>query len=90
MPITSPLMRIEKRNLAGAAETGTNAATTREKVTIPVKGMTCAACQARVQRALPTFSSNSPVPSPRSGLAVGVFNFAVSITVGSQPFSSTR
>jgi Cu+-exporting ATPase len=45
-------MVIEKRNRADTTETGTNAATTREKVTIPVKGMTCAACQARVQRAL--------------------------------------
>lgn len=52
MPTTTPLIRIEKRNLTGTAETGTNAATTGEKVTIPVKGMTCAACQARVQRAL--------------------------------------
>jgi Cu+-exporting ATPase len=42
----------EKRNLTGTAEYGTNAATTSEKVMIPVKGMTCAACQARVQRAL--------------------------------------
>lgn len=52
MPTTIPLMMREKRNLTGTAETGTNAATTSEKVTIPVKGMTCAACQARVQRAL--------------------------------------
>lgn len=52
LPTTSPLILIAKRNLANAAESGTHAATTREKVTIPVKGMTCAACQARVQRAL--------------------------------------
>ena len=52
MPTTTPLVLIEKRNRTDTDETGTNAATTREKVTIPVKGMTCAACQARVQRAL--------------------------------------
>ncbi|WHZ16488.1 MAG: P-type ATPase [Nitrospira sp.] len=52
MPTTIPLMVREKRNLTGTAEYGTNAATTSEKVMIPVKGMTCAACQARVQRAL--------------------------------------
>src|SRR5574340_851660 len=52
MPTTTPLVLIEKRNRTDMDETGTNAATTREKVTIPVKGMTCAACQARVQRAL--------------------------------------
>lgn len=52
MPTMTPLMLPETRPLAGAAEIGTYAMTTREKVTIPVKGMTCAACQARVQRAL--------------------------------------
>ena len=52
MPTTTPLMLTETRNLAGAAEIVTHPTTTREKVTIPVKGMTCAACQARVQRAL--------------------------------------
>jgi Cu+-exporting ATPase len=52
MSTTTPLVLIEKRNLTDTDETRTNAATTREKVTIPVKGMTCAACQARVQRAL--------------------------------------
>ena len=52
MPTTTPLMLTETRNLAGAAEIVTHPTTTREKVTIPVKGMTCAACQARVQRTL--------------------------------------
>ena len=51
MPTTIPLMVIEKRNRTETTDTGTTA-TTREKVMIPVKGMTCAACQARVQRAL--------------------------------------
>ncbi|MEO5956812.1 MAG: heavy metal translocating P-type ATPase [Nitrospiraceae bacterium] len=52
MPTTTPLILIEKRNPENTAQTGTNAVTAHEKVTIPVKGMTCAACQARVQRAL--------------------------------------
>jgi len=52
MPTTTPLMLTETRNLADAAETRAPATTTHGKVTIPVKGMTCAACQARVQRAL--------------------------------------
>ena len=52
MPTTTPMMLTETRYLAGASEIGTHTMTTREKVTIPVKGMTCAACQARVQRTL--------------------------------------
>lgn len=53
MPTTTPLILIEKRNPKNTAQqTGTNAVTAHEKVTIPVKGMTCAACQARLQRAL--------------------------------------
>lgn len=52
MPTTTPLMLTETRNLADAAESRTHSTTPCEKVTIPVKGMTCAACQARVQRAL--------------------------------------
>lgn len=52
MPTTTPVMLTETRNLADRAETRAHATTTREKVTIPVKGMTCAACQVRVQRAL--------------------------------------
>ena len=52
MPTTTPMMLTETRHLADAAEIVTHPTTTREKVTIPVKGMTCAACQARVQRTL--------------------------------------
>ena len=52
MPTTTLLMLPETRNLADASETRAHTMTTREKITIPVKGMTCAACQARVQRAL--------------------------------------
>ena len=52
MQTTTPLILIEKRNPENAAQIETNAVTAHEKVTIPVKGMTCAACQARVQRAL--------------------------------------
>ncbi len=52
MPTTTPLMLTETRNLADAAKTRTQPTTTREKINIPVKGMTCAACQARVQRTL--------------------------------------
>ncbi|MDP1767309.1 MAG: heavy metal translocating P-type ATPase [Nitrospirota bacterium] len=52
MPTTTPLMQTKPENRADAPEPGTLTATRREKVTIPVKGMTCAACQARVQRAL--------------------------------------
>ena len=52
MPTTTPLLLTETRPLADAAEIGTHTTTSREKITIPVKGMTCAACQARVQRTL--------------------------------------
>ncbi len=52
MPTTTPLLLTETRNLADASETRAHTTTTRAKVTIPVKGMTCAACQARVQRTL--------------------------------------
>ena len=52
MQATTPLILIEKRNPENTAQIGIHAVTAHEKVTIPVKGMTCAACQARVQRAL--------------------------------------